>query len=47
MPRRLFSTSNSFDYRVGATRIVANPRGYAPKGEVENRAFDPGLVLEI
>jgi hypothetical protein len=38
---------DSFDYRVGATRIVANPRGYAPKGEVENRAFDPGLVLEI
>lgn len=38
---------DSFDYRVGATRIVANPRGYAPKGVVENKAFAPHLVLEI
>jgi Icc-related predicted phosphoesterase len=38
---------DSFDYRIGDTRIVANPRGYAPKGVVENKAFDPGLVLEI
>lgn len=40
-------THDSFDYRVGATRVVANPRGYAPKGEIENKAFDPGLVLEV
>jgi DNA repair exonuclease SbcCD nuclease subunit len=38
---------DSFDYRLGATRVVANPRGYAPKGEIENRAFDPGLVLDV
>jgi len=40
-------THDSFDYEVGATRVVANPRGYAPKGEVENKDFDPQLVLEI
>ena len=40
-------THDSFDYRIGATRVVANPRGYAPKGEVENRFFDPMLVIEV
>lgn len=38
---------DSFDYRVGNTRVVANPRGYAPKGVVENKAFNPALVLEV
>lgn len=38
---------HSCDYRVGATRVVANPRGYAPKGVVENAHFDSGLLLEI
>jgi hypothetical protein len=38
---------DSFDYRIGATRIVANPRGYAPNGVIENASFDPGLVIEI
>ncbi len=37
----------SFDYRVGNTRVVANPRGYAPNGVVENKAFDPSLVIEV
>jgi hypothetical protein len=40
-------THDSFDYRVGDTRVVANPRGYAPDGVLENAAFDPGLVIEI
>ena len=35
------------DYRLGATRVVANPRGYAPQGVAENPAFAPGLVLDI
>ena len=35
------------DYQVGATRVVANPRGYAPGGVAENTAFVPALVLEI
>jgi hypothetical protein len=38
---------DSFDYRIGATRVVANPRGYAPGGVVENARFDPGLVVEV
>lgn len=34
----------SHDYAVGATRVVANPRGY----DVENeQGFDPGLVIEV
>lgn len=38
---------DSFDYRIGATRVVANPRGYAPQGVVENKAFAPDLILEV
>ncbi len=38
---------DSCDYRIGNTRIVANPRGYAPKGVFENKAFDASLVLEL
>jgi Icc-related predicted phosphoesterase len=33
----------SFDYRLGATRVVCNPLGY-PR---ENASFDPGLVVEL
>jgi Icc-related predicted phosphoesterase len=38
---------DSFDYRIGNTRVVANPRGYARGGIVENKAFDPELMLEL
>ncbi|QEA12213.1 metallophosphoesterase [Comamonas flocculans] len=38
---------DSFDYRIGTTRVVANPRGYARDGVNENQAFDPSLVLQI
>jgi len=38
---------DSFDYRVGKTRVVANPRGYAKGGVNENRYFDPRLILEV
>jgi len=40
-------THDSFDYRIGQTRVVANPRGYAPAGQIENKRFDPGLVLTL
>lgn len=40
-------THDSFDYRVGETRVVCNPRGYAPKGEIENKAFDPQCVIDL
>ena len=38
---------HSCDYRVGSTRVVANPRGYAPKGVVENPDFAPHLLLQV
>ena len=38
---------DSFDYRIGATRVVANPRGYAPGGVIENARFDPELVIDL
>ena len=38
---------DSCDYLVGSTRVVANPRGYAPGGVVENPRFDPTLVVSV
>lgn len=43
-------THDCFDYRVGATRIVCNPKGYGPMRPgkpLENRAFDVGKVVEV
>jgi hypothetical protein len=41
-------THNSFDYRAGATRVVANPRGYPMKeGGFENPCFEPALLVDI
>ena len=40
-------THDSFDYRVGATRVVANPRGYVKDGKAENPVFDPGLTVQV
>lgn len=36
-------THSSFDYQIGATRVVCNPHGYGR----ENPQFDPHLVIEI
>lgn len=46
---------DSFDYTIGRTRVVVNPRGYPIRlspdrtaiTEWENPAFDPELVIEI
>lgn len=38
---------DSVDYRIGNTRIVANPRGYAPEGVIENQSFDASLTVEV
>lgn len=47
---------DSFDYRVGNARVIANPRGYAKNRlmastpadlEWENPAFDPALVIDL
>lgn len=42
-------THVSLDYRVGATRVVCNPRGYShtPGGHDENPDFQNPLVLEL
>ncbi len=42
-------THDSFDYRVGGTRIVCKPKGYGPMRpgrRIENVAFDVGMVVE-
>lgn len=39
---------NNFDYTIGKTRVVANPRGYkGPKSHENNEEFNDQLVLEI
>lgn len=38
-------THDSFDYRVGETRVICNPYGYHCQGV--NTNFNPGFVLEI
>jgi len=38
-------THRSFDYRMGPTRVVCNPRGYC--GTDLNPEFDPELVVEL
>lgn len=40
-------THDSFDYRVGNTRVVCNPRGYSKDGVDENPAFDVNFVVEL
>jgi predicted phosphodiesterase len=43
-------THDSFDYMLGGTRVICNPKGYGPSyatGIPENTAFDPRLVIEI
>ncbi len=37
-------THDSFDYEIGVTRVVCNPRGYGDENVVE---FDPALVIEV
>ncbi len=43
-------THDSFDYALGGTRVICNPKGYGPTyatAIAENLAFDPRLVVEI
>ena len=40
-------THDSFDYRLKATRVVCNPRGYAKDGVNENPQFDANLVVDV
>lgn len=38
---------DSFDYKVGKTRIICNPRGYVFKGIPENSGFNSEFVIEV
>ncbi|EJL77014.1 putative phosphoesterase [Variovorax sp. CF313] len=41
-------THQQFDYRTRSCRVVCNPRGYMNwSGRIENKAFDPGLVIDV
>ncbi|BET12341.1 metallophosphoesterase [Pandoraea sputorum] len=40
-------THDSFDYRVGHTRVMCNPRGYCFEGRAENPAFDPHMIVRV
>jgi hypothetical protein len=40
-------THHPFDYKIGETRIVCNPRGYQNDGYDEETGWDPNIVLEI
>ncbi|MBS0537353.1 MAG: metallophosphoesterase family protein [Proteobacteria bacterium] len=40
-------THDSFDYRVGATRVVCNARGYVQDNRLENGRFDPAFIVEV
>lgn len=42
-------THTSFDYRIGRTRVVCNPRGYpwVDGRATENPSFDPALVVQV
>lgn len=37
-------THHSFDYDLGATRVVCNPRGYQPR---ESTGFNSNLLIEV
>lgn len=41
-------THSGFDYMLGDTRVVCNPRGYPLKnGTMETPEFDPGHIIEF
>ena len=40
-------THHPFDYMIGETRVVCNPRGYENDGYSEQTGWDPTKILEI
>jgi predicted phosphodiesterase len=40
-------THHPFDYVIGETRVVCNPRGYEGDGYSEDTGWNPNLILEI
>jgi predicted phosphodiesterase len=40
-------THHPFDYVIGSTRVVCNPRGYENDGYTEDTGWNPNIVLEV
>ena len=40
-------THHAFDYCIGETRVVCNPRGYQTAGFSEDTDWDPNKIIEI
>jgi Icc-related predicted phosphoesterase len=40
-------THHCFDYMIGETRIVCNPRGYESPGYTEDSGWNPNLIIEV
>jgi len=40
-------THHCFDYMIGETRVVCNPRGYESDGYSEDSGWNPNIVLEV
>jgi predicted phosphodiesterase len=40
-------THHPFDYVIGETRIVCNPRGYHSDGYSEDTGYDPNIIIEV
>jgi hypothetical protein len=40
-------THHPFDYVIGETRVVCNPRGYENDGYSERTGWNPNIVLEV
>ena len=40
-------THEDFDYMIGTTRVVCNPRGYESDGYSEDTGWNPNLIIEI
>jgi Icc-related predicted phosphoesterase len=40
-------THHAFDYTIGETRIVCNPRGYETAGYSEETGWDPNKIIEV
>jgi len=40
-------THHPFDYVIGETRVVCNPRGYENDGYSEDTGWNPNIVLEV
>jgi len=40
-------THHAFDYQIGNTRVVCNPRGYETHSTKEHTGWDPSMVIEV